>query len=171
MIDTLELRYKDRCPRGSGDEREYLPAMMGPLRDIFTNEIVGVHRTYLTVDGKGKAPGQAKMMLGRSAGAAIKLCLDDEVTTGLGICEGIETGLALMGRGWRPIWALGSAGGIARFPALDGIECLTIFADQDPTGIAAAQTCADRWTAAGREVRIATPHHGDWLDASEAAHD
>jgi hypothetical protein len=139
------------------------------MRHIYDNRLTAVHRTFLSADGRSKAPGQAKMMLGDARDAAIKLSPDDQVTAGLGICEGIETGLALLDRGWAPIWALGSAGGISRFPVLDGIEALTIFADQDETGTAAARTCADRWAAAGREVRIATPHNGDWLDASEAA--
>ena len=33
--------------------------------------------------------------------------------------------------GWAPVWATGSKGSIEKCPVLAGIECLTIFADND----------------------------------------
>ena len=49
--------------------RENWPAMVAPLRDIHTNEIVGVHRTFLARDGSGKAPIEPpRMVLGRAQG-------------------------------------------------------------------------------------------------------
>jgi hypothetical protein len=62
------------------------------------------------------------------------------------------------------MWAALSAGGIASFPVLPGIETLTIFGDADPTGLAAAQECQARWRAAGRECPIVLPPHDgtDW---------
>ena len=33
--------------------------------------------------------------------------------------------------GFCPMWATGSTGTMAKFPVLDGIECLTILADND----------------------------------------
>jgi len=59
--------------------------------------------------------------------------------------------------GWAPVWAATSANGVARFLVLSGIESLTIFVDDDSTGISAAQSCAEYWTAADREVRLARP--------------
>jgi putative DNA primase/helicase len=47
---------------------------------------------------------------------------------------------------------VGDAGGVARFPVLAGIECLTILVDNDATGQAAALECSKRWTGAGCEV-------------------
>lgn len=65
---------------------------------------------------------------------------------------------------------LGSAGAIAKFAPIPGIECLTIFADNDAdgTGMAAAKQCAQTWQAAGCEVFIRTPRSvgADWLDVS-----
>ena len=69
-------------------------------------------------------------MLGPVAGCAVKLDADEMVEHGLGICEGIETALAIRATGWRPVWALGSAGAIAEVRADPGIETLTIFADR-----------------------------------------
>ena len=159
------IRFHPACPRG---ESERQPAMIALMTDPVSNAPVGIHRTFLRPDGKGKIEhGTAKMMLG-SAGI-IRLAPDDESTIGLGICEGIETGLAIMQRaGWGAIWACGSAGGIGKFPVLAGIEALTIFPDRDDSGTSLknANQCAERWQSAGREVRIIWPPAGaDWDDA------
>ena len=76
---------------------------------------------------------------------------------GLGIAEGVEDGLAVLLSGWSPVWAATSAGALAKFPILSGIEALTVFADSDAAGTKSAETCRDRWLAAGREVVIAAP--------------
>jgi putative DNA primase/helicase len=109
-------------------------------------------------------------MLGGSG--VVRLVPDEEVETGLGISEGIENALTLMTYGWHPMWACGSAGGIAKFPVLAGIEALTIFADCDDkgAGIAATRECGDRWHAAGREVIAHYPPPGtDWNAAAQIA--
>src|SRR5262245_31744892 len=112
--------------------------------------------------GGGNKTGE-KMMLGSSTGPVVKLSADEEVTTVLGIGEGIETTLSLpmlpecFGI---PVWACLSAVGVATFPVLPGIEVLWIAVDNDPSGAGerAAQRCADRWTAAGCEVWLQTPN-------------
>jgi hypothetical protein len=128
--------------------------MVALLRDIRTNEPCGIHRTALLPDGHDRDCVLGKAMLGRASGAAIKISPDDEVTLGLGITEGLETGIAIIGSGWRPIWAAASASGIAQFPLLSGLEELTIFADRDDVGQQAAQKCAQRWRDADRLVTI-----------------
>jgi hypothetical protein len=156
------IRFHPACPRGT----DRLPAMISLMTHPITAKPCGVHRTYLRRDGVGKADGQAKMMIG-SAGV-IRLVPDDEVTMGLGLAEGIETSLAVMQRaGWSPVWAACSAGGIAKFPVLGGIEAITIFCDADDNGagLRAAHECGDRWRGEGREVTISKPPSGvDWLD-------
>jgi putative DNA primase/helicase len=155
------LRYHAACPF----KGERIPALVAAMADARTNEFRGVHRTRLTPKDKA--------MLGPAKGAVIKLTPDEEVTTGLHICEGIETGLALIGMGFRPLWACMSAGNLAAFPVLSGIEALTIFADNDPsrTGERDAIKCAQRWRAAGAQVRIfMTPEAGtDFADFAEVA--
>jgi putative DNA primase/helicase len=156
-----DLRFHPRCPVGNG---ERLPAMVALFRDVTTNKPRGIHRTFLKADGTGKADA-GKKMLGITRGAVIKLSSDDSVTTGLGICEGIETGLSLWLYGIQPLWIAGSAGSIRTFPTLDGIEALTIYADGDAAGIEAARTCAGRWCSAGRAATIHTaPAGADWND-------
>ncbi len=137
--------------------------MVAAMVDIQTNEFRGIHRTRLKPKDKA--------MLGRAKGAVVKLTPDADVTTGLHICEGIETGLALMDMGFQPLWACLSAGGIAKFPVLASIEYLTIFADNDASqaGQKAARACGERWQAADKEIIICTtPEIGtdfaDWID-------
>src|SRR5690606_12940267 len=79
---------------------------------------------------------------------------NEDVTMGLAICEGVEDALAIVACGWTPVWAATSAGAIAHFPVLSGIEALTIVSDTDEAGMKAAETCAARWLEAGREARI-----------------
>lgn len=75
--------------------------------------------------------------------------------------------------GFRPIWAALSAGGIASFPVILGIEAITAFADHDKNGVGmkAARACAARWIGAGQECFITTPPGcgTDWADTMGAA--
>ncbi len=164
------LRFHPACPRG----RERLPAMVALMTERATGAPCGIHRTYLKPDGAGKAPGgPTKMMLGQAG--VIRLVPDDEVLSGLGLAEGIETALGVMQlAGWAPVWAAGNAGAIAAFPVLPGIESLTVFCDRDDTGVGltTAQRCVDRWQAVGAEAQIYLPPAGtDWLDALTAPDD
>ncbi|MDB5414114.1 MAG: hypothetical protein JWR10_2449 [Rubritepida sp.] len=164
QLEPGPLRFHPACPRGS----ELLPCMVALMTHAVTGEPCGAHRTFLAVDGLGKAAGQSKMMAG-SAGV-IRLTRDEDVGGGLGIAEGIETALSVaQGFGWRPVWAATSAGAITKFPVLGGIEALTIFADPDGPGTQAAATCAERWNAEGREARIIAPPAGDWNDLHRSA--
>ena len=61
----------------------------------------------------------------------IRLIPNEEVTHGLGICEGIEDGLAVLLSGWSPVWAAASAGAISRFPVLPGIREPNHFSDYE----------------------------------------
>lgn len=126
-------------------------AIVALMTDAASGEAIGVHRTFLDGDG---AKLERKML---GCQGVVRLSLDSEVTMGLGITEGIEDGLAVLLSGWAPVWVATSSGAIARFPVLAGIEVLTIFADADERGLAAAETCCARWLSAGIEARIATP--------------
>jgi hypothetical protein len=141
------LRFHSQCPFGPGVRH---PCLVALFRDIVSNEPRAIHRIALRPD----ATRMDRMMLGRSGGAAIKLTCDEDVTYGLAIGEGIESTLAGMAMGFRPAWALGSAGSIRNFPVLAGIDCLTIVTDHDDEGKRAADACRERWTDAGREVLI-----------------
>jgi hypothetical protein len=126
-------------------------AVVALMTDPVSGDPTGIHRTFLHAGG-------AKIdrkMLGRQG--VIRLSPDDAVTISLGITEGVEDGIAVLLSAWGPAWVATSAGAIARFPPLAGIEALTIFADADEAGQLAADTCVKRWLAQGRDARIAAP--------------
>lgn len=142
-------------------ENERAPLMLCSLRDIHTNEVVGLHRTRLDPDTGGKV---GRKMLGRAGGAAIKLTADSEVTMGLALAEGVESALAGMALGLVPMWATGSVGGIAAFPVLSGIEALTICAEAGAPSEKAVEEVGTRWTKARREVDVVAPRAGSDLN-------
>jgi hypothetical protein len=143
------LRFHQHCPFGEGVRH---PCLLALYRDIATDEPRAIMRTALTTDGR-KIDRKA---LGPIRGCAVKLSDDADVSMGLTIGEGIETTLAGLLKGFAPGWALGSAGALARFPVLSGIEALTILGEDDEANHRAAEECARRWLAAGREVYRAT---------------
>ena len=119
-------------------------ALLALMTDTQTGYPSGVHRTFLDAnDGK-----LDRKMLGKQG--VIRISPDEDVTDALGICEGVEDALAVQLAGWRPVWAATSAGAIARFPILNGVEYLTIFADGDEAGRDAAKSCVLRWRQAQR---------------------
>jgi hypothetical protein len=179
------IRFHPNCPRGA----ERRPAMITLLRDLLTDKPVGIHRTYLASGGGH----DGKMMLGACAGAAAKLTpqADTFVQDHLGVwcerlhvCEGIETGLALIKLGRRPVWSLLSAGAIARMPVMPSVGELIVCADSDDIGIDtvrepwarfdtgqnAAFAAVDSWQQAGRRARVLMPfgetRKGDFADVA-----
>jgi len=162
-----DVRFHPHCVRGTDDGIEHHPALVALLRDAQSNEPRAIHRTYLKPDGSDRLRGDfGKKALGPTAGAVIKLVPDDCVTTGTGLCEGLEKSIALLAIGWSPIWCSTGTSNMAAFSVLEGIEALTIFADHDEPGQKAAASCAKRWSDAGKEVVIRTPHaaDADWSD-------
>ena len=137
-----------------------LRAMVALFRNIQTGEPQALSRTYLSPDGKKLD----RKFLGPVGGAAVMLDDFDGVTSGLHIAEGIETAMSARQLGLRPCWALGSAGSVAAFPVLGGIECLTLLAEHDPASAQAVEACGERWHAAGRIVLVNQPLKGKDLN-------
>ncbi len=136
-------------------------AMVALFRNIETNNPQAVSRTFLDAEGRRLE----RRFLGPVGGAAVMLDAFDEVAHGLHIGEGVETCMTAQQReNRRPTWALGSAGAIAAFPVLGGIECLTILAEHDEASAHAVETCAARWHFAGREVLVNRPIGGKDLN-------
>ncbi len=91
--------------------------------------LVGIYRTYLRGDGKGKAPvSNAKMMLGRCAGGAVRLA---RANGRLAICEGFETALSVQQETGTPTWAALSAPGVAGLILPPDIREVTLAPDGD----------------------------------------
>lgn len=146
------LRFHPACPFAGSRT----PAMVALVRNVVTNQPQAIHRTALSLEGqKVEVGGKDRLALGSIRSGAVKLTADEEVTTCLGIGEGVETTLSLRCLpefGASPVWSVLNAGGITSFPVLPGIECLWIAVDDDPAGRGASELCAERWRRAGREV-------------------
>jgi len=134
------------------------PAMVSLVTRGIDDAPLAIHRTFLARDGTGKAPVEPqKMMLGPCRGGAVRLgCPGDVLMVG----EGIETCLAAMQATGRPAWAALSTSGMRALCLPDGIRAVTVLADGDEPGEAAAGACARRWKREGRSVRIARPPRG-----------
>ena len=127
---------------------------MGRVTTVIGNEAIGVHRIWIE-------PGSPKAIAKRRLGGSdqpvcIRLWPDEDVEQGLAVAEGVESALAVALRS-RPVWATVDAGQMAKFPILPGLSELTIFADHDPVGIAAAQDLRERYQLAGARARAVYP--------------
>ena len=155
---TRSVRYHPACPF-AGTYRT--PAMVCLVRSVLTNVPKAIHCTALSLDGrKIEVGGRDRQTLGPIKGGAIKFTPDEDVSTCLGVGEGVESTLSLRllpNFGPSPVWSLISDDGIKRLPALPGIEVLWIAVDHDPAGVQASETCAIRWTDAGAETFLVKP--------------
>jgi hypothetical protein len=167
-----DIRFHPRCPRGSGDHYREQPAVVIAMRSITTNAVTAIQRIFLT----RQARKDGAMMLGSAGGAAMKLQLLQNHS--LHVCEGVETGLAILAMDYGPVWALGSAVAVENFPLLDTVDDLTIWADTLDTvnphtgkrpGEDAAAKCARRWSAAGKDGRTFLMENNRGLVRADAA--
>ena len=161
------------------------PAMVAAVINL-AGELVALHRTWLTPDGrKASTPGPVKK-LSRTAGPVMGGCIRlawlgraagfygssggiDRTTSPsgpLGIAEGIETAIAAGQASGIPTVAAYSAGALAAWCWPAGLRRLVIFADHDPAGGEAAGKLRQRARAAGLSVNVLTPSESgtDWCD-------
>lgn len=167
LADTLGAKYLAlrRCalPPADGDLRFHaalycgdvgteLPALVARVSTVIGNRGVGIHRVWIRPD---EPKAVAKRRLGGAVNDAvcIRLWPDAAIETTLGIAEGIETALAAAHR-FQPMWATIDAGQMAKFPVIEGLDALTIFADYDPPGMRAAAAAQMRYFAANRPAQL-----------------
>ena len=97
------------------------------------------------------------MMLGPCRGGAVRLGpIDQRLLVG----EGIESCLAAMQATGRSAWAALSTSGLRALDLPVEVDEVTVLADGDDPGEAAAHEAALRWKRQGRVVRIARPPRG-----------
>lgn len=136
------------------------PAMVALVTDFAdANVWRTLHFTFLRHDGTDKADvTPAKLLLPKHAKkhGVIRLFHDAEVSRGLALCEGIETALSAA-HIFTPVFATVDAGNMAALPVIEGIDSISIFADNDSAGLKAASELAQRWLQMGREVFIKAP--------------
>lgn len=147
------------------ETRAGYPALVGLVRNL-AGEVVAVHRTYLQEDGgtvrKADIP-KPRMVLGRSGGGTVRLAPIGQQGA-LGLCEGIETGLAAMlACPGLPVWAALSTTGLEQALLPPEARRVVILADHDASGagMRAAEAAAAKLHLEGREVSIALPPRED----------
>ncbi|SEP45325.1 Toprim domain-containing protein [Rhodospirillales bacterium URHD0017] len=158
------------------------PAMVALVTDLLdATRVQTLHFTDLLPDGSGKAPitPNKRTLKGYPAkGGVIRLVDDAEITTRLGIAEGIEKSLAMMttyrrecGPAATPIWSGLNASVMGGLPVLPVIEQVVIYSDPNPAGRRAAAELVERYSEAGIEVFVGEPPNGciDWDEVNNAA--
>lgn len=156
-----DIRFHPACPRAGGT----LPAVVIAMRSIASHAVTAVQRIFLTRAGHKNGA----MMLGSAGGAAMQL---QPRGRELHICEGLETGLAIVAQDHSPVWAMGSTSLIQTFPLLDDVARLVIWADHDRLqtiggkpcrpGHKAAGICEARWIEADKSVEVRIPKNEGW---------
>jgi hypothetical protein len=117
--------------------------------------VTGIHLTRLAQDGGKAAIDPVKIMLGVMSGLPIMLApVNDGL--GLAITEGIEDALSVFEETGLGVWAAGSAGNMPKIVAAlpPYVECTTIFAHCDETGMQFAKEAARLIAAMEVEVHI-----------------
>jgi len=149
------LRFHPALKHSSGGR---WPALVAVVTRGAEGEPIAIHRTFLSPDGRGKAPiDRQKMLFGPCRGGAVRL---GPATNPLMVGEGIETCLAAMqGKDWSA-WAALSTSGLRSLDLPSEIQEVVVLADGDEAGERAANTAALRWRREGRLVRIARPPAG-----------
>lgn len=148
-----------RFQRLSYGKSETIPCLIAAVQDVHAH-IVGIQRTYLRSDGKGKADvPKPKLSLGKVSGGAVRLGQIGEsgIVT---VCEGLEDGCTLTQELGGPVWV---AAGASMLPAMQfpsGVRSVVIAADNDDAGTIAANKAAEGFMSRGLVVRIIRPLKG-----------
>ncbi|MBR0668273.1 hypothetical protein GXW71_28230 [Roseomonas hellenica] len=143
-----------------------VPAMIGAVTRPGSDEVIGIHRTFIDAEGNGKARDVLvhKKTLGQIGGAVVALDTWKHGET-LVIAEGVETALSakvLVGHG--AAWAAIAANNLPRLALRDDVRDIFISADPDEAGQREAWAAAARFKAEGRRVTVGTPRSGDAND-------
>jgi phage/plasmid primase-like uncharacterized protein len=162
------LRFHPRCwYRGDPDDprdrlRDAWPALIAAVRDN-AGTLTGVHRTWLALDGDGKAPvSTPRRAMGQLLGHGVRFGAAGDA---LVIGEGIETMLSLRDAlPCLPAIAALSASHLAAVELPPRIRRLYLAGDDDPAGHGAVNALATRAGAAGIEPVLLQPTRGDWND-------
>ena len=144
-----------------------LPAMVAAVTSWPSRDVIAVHRTFLKMDGTGKAPVRdPKLTLAPLGVGAVRL---GPAQPALGLAEGIETALSAMQLFEIPVWAaLGSRMDRVELP--EEVVEVHVFGDNGKPGRDGAEKAASTFTNQGRRValRYPPPEFGDWNNALQA---
>lgn len=162
LHETGSLRFHPRCfsrPDAHGPIQP-LPAMVAAVTDL-RGRIMGVHRTWLTPDGAGKACiATPRRAMGQLLEHAVRFGGTDDV---LAAGEGIETVLSVRtALPNLPMAAALSAAHLAAMAFPPELRRLYIVRDNDPAGDRARDSLIARATAEAVEAIVLSPTLGDF---------
>lgn len=161
------LSYWHEVAENEWAEVGRFPAMVSAITSP-AGELLALHRTYLTRDGrKAELPGPVKKVTaasGHLVGGCIRLGSPRDGV--IGIAEGVETALAASMASGLPVVAAYSAAALAGWIWPVGLQSLVIFGDADKAGREAADRLRQRAQAAALRVNVMTPatEGADWCD-------
>jgi hypothetical protein len=164
VLDYPALSFLANCHyRAEGSiEPKPLPALIARVTDL-NGRITGVHRTWLRVDGGGKADlPEPRKALGTLYGHGVRFGAPDAV---LLAGEGIETMPAL--RSVLPHLPSVAALSAAHLGALllpEGLKRLYVACDNDRAGLDAGLALASRAISQGIAARLLVPDRKDFND-------
>jgi len=151
------------------------PAMISPIMN--GRKLVGIHKTWLNKDGKGKIPFEGSKKTGKIgstiSGGVIKL-FPIETGKPLVIAEGIETAIAVHeATGW-PCWACVTAINFQKIKIPQNVKLIYLAVDLDKsgTGERESEKLARKLLKESRQVFLVVPSGPisenekslDWLD-------
>ncbi|MFG1191415.1 DUF7146 domain-containing protein [Xanthobacter flavus] len=162
LHETGSLRFHPRCyyrpdPR---EPIQPLPAIIAAVTDL-RGRIMGIHRTWLTPDGAGKAViATPRRALGHLLEHAVRFGRPYDV---MAAGEGIETILSVRtALPSLPMVAALSAAHLAAIAFPPGLRRLYIVRDNDPAGDRARDSLIARAGSAGIEAIVLSPALGDF---------
>lgn len=148
------LRFASLRYGRSGPE---YPVLVAAVSDV-AGRIMGIQRTYLARDGRGKADvPKAKLSLGRVSGGAVRLT---EPARALILTEGVEDALSLIQTLGRAAWATCGTSNLGKVVLPPMTEDVVIGADNDEAGESAARKAAETYAQQGCRVKILRPLPG-----------
>ncbi len=165
--DCNALRFHARCfyrpdVREPANTRTDWPALVAGITDL-DGTVTGVHRTWLAPTGATKAPiATPRRAMGLLLGNGVRF---DAVRDIMAAGEGIETMLSLRRiMPDLPMIAALSANHLAALLVPATLRRLYIARDNDPAGLRAERTLAERVQATGIEALTLAPALGDFND-------
>jgi hypothetical protein len=165
--NDLALRFHSRCfyRDVEADRLLELPAVIAAVTDE-AGALTGVHRTWLELDGRGKASvASPRRAMGHLLGHGVRFGAVSAASPIVFAGEGLETMLSLrMAMPLAPVVAALSAAHLAAvlFPAL--LRRLYVAVDADAAGRRALERLCDRGREVGIEVLALHPALGDFND-------
>lgn len=164
LRDIASLRFHPRCYYVPDEHHatEAWPAMIGAVTDLAGNTS-GAHRTWLSPDGRGKAPVDTpRRAMGELPGHAVRFGAAHDV---MAAGEGIETMLSLRQiMPDMPMAAGLSAAHLAAIRLPETLRRLYIARDDDAAGDAARDGLVERAQASGIEPIVLSPTLEDFND-------